>query len=201
MKIKSSADNRSPVTGVILAGVGGQGIILAGELLAEAALEEGLDVKKSEIHGMAQRGGSVISHVRFGKKVASPLIREGEAEYLLAFEEMEGLRYMRFLKQQGTMIINRQRIYTLSMLLSDEAYPDEMLEKIRGLPISIIDVDGPALAREAGHPKTVNTAVLGVLASRLKFSKELWHEVLKKRLPEKLFEVNWTAFQKGFVQN
>ncbi len=186
-------------TGVMFAGVGGQGIILAGELLSEAALAAGLEVKKSEVHGMAQRGGSVISHVRFGTVIASPLIPEGSADYLVAFEEMEGLRYLHLLRKGGTLVLNRQRIPTLAMLLGDEPYPEAALAGLESLPVRVSRVDGPALAAEAGNPKTVNIAVLGVLARQLAFPQELWRDVLKDRLPEKFFSVNWVAFQKGWM--
>ncbi len=197
--MKSGPPAKPTTTGVLFAGVGGQGIILAGELLAEAALAAGLDVKKSEVHGMAQRGGSVISHVRFGELVRSPLIPEGEADFLVAFEEMESLRYLHLLRKDGVLIINRQRIYPLAILLGKETYPDDLLESLRDLPLRLHYVDGQGLAREAGNPRTVNLAVLGALAAHLPFSEEHWSEVIRRRVPARFVEVNEAAFRRGLA--
>jgi indolepyruvate ferredoxin oxidoreductase beta subunit len=185
------------VTGVLLAGVGGQGILLAGGLLAEAALAAGLDVKKSEVHGMAQRGGSVVTHVRFGPEVHSPLISEGEADFLVAFEEIEALRYLHLLRPGATLIASLQRIYTLSMLTGAEPYPAQPLEDIRHLPLEVIPLDGVALAREAGNPRTVNLVVLGALAARLPWEQRLWEEVIRRVVPARFLDVNLKAFHLG----
>jgi indolepyruvate ferredoxin oxidoreductase beta subunit len=188
-------------TGVLLAGVGGQGIILASEILSEVALEAGLDVKKSEVHGMAQRGGSVVSHVRFGPEVASPLITEGQADFLVSFEEMEGLRYLPLLKRDGRMIINRQRIYTLAMLMGEVPYPEEAIEGLDSLPIRLEYVDGPSLSSEVGNPRTANVAVLGRLAGHLDFKPALWSRVIEKRVPARYLEVNLKAFFAGMERS
>jgi indolepyruvate ferredoxin oxidoreductase beta subunit len=184
-------------TNVLFAGVGGQGIILASDLLAEVALAAGLEAKKSEVHGMAQRGGSVVSHVRFGSRVWSPLIPEGEADFLVAFEEMEALRYLAHLRPGGLALINRQRIYTLAMLLGGESYPAEAGRLLTGLPVEMLLVDGLKLAERAGNAKTVNVALLGVLAARLSFSHAIWLEVVSRRLPPKILAVNREAFRIG----
>ncbi len=192
----SNASNAA-TTNVLFAGVGGQGIILASDLLAEAALAAGLEAKKSEVHGMAQRGGSVVSHVRFGPRVWSPLIPEGEADFLVAFEEMEALRYLSLMRPGGMALINRQRIYTLAMLLGDQPYPAEAGRPIPGLPVEMLFVDGPELAARAGHPRTVNVALLGALAARLPIPLDTWLEVISRRLPAKVLAVNREAFKIG----
>ena len=187
----------SPVTNVLLTGVGGQGIILASELLSAAALEAGLEVKKSEVHGMAQRGGSVVSHVRFGTRVDSPLIPRGEGNFLVAFEEMEALRYLPLLKKDGVVILNRQKVHTMAMLLGETPYPEDSLQSLKTLPIRLSTVNGPELAREAGNPRTVNVAILGALSSHLGFSREIWSGIIAGRVPEKYVEVNIRAFELG----
>jgi indolepyruvate ferredoxin oxidoreductase beta subunit len=184
-------------TGVLMSGVGGQGIILASEVLSEVALLAGLDVKKSEVHGMAQRGGSVISHVRFGSRVASPIIPEGEADILVAFEEMEGLRYLHLVRSGGTVIVNRQRILTLAMLTGSTPYPDDRMSTLGALPLTVRYLDGPAIARAAGNPKTVSVAVLGALATLLSFTDDQWREAIARRIPARIVEVNWSAFVRG----
>lgn len=187
------------ITNILFAGVGGQGILLASDLSAQTALLAGMDVKKSEVHGMAQRGGSVVSHVRFGNTVASPLIPEGEADFLVSFEEMESLRYISLMRPGGTIILNRQRIYTLSMLTGDSAYPDGQIAGIEDLPARLISLDGPSLAREAGNPRTANIVILGALAACLPFEMKLWMEAMERRLPEKFLEINRKAFELGMA--
>jgi indolepyruvate ferredoxin oxidoreductase beta subunit len=180
-------------TNVFICGVGGQGILLSSKILSSLALHEGNDVKKSEVHGMAQRGGSVVSHVRFGKKVHSPLIEEGQADYLLAFEKMEALRWLHFLRPGGTAIVN-----TLQLLPSGaETYPEGLEDEIRGRAENTVFVEADRLAAEAGSPRAVNIVLLGVLANRMVFSAEKWQMMIKASVKPKTFAINLKAFELG----
>ncbi len=187
------------MTNVLLCGVGGQGTLLAGNIIAEAAMRKGLDVKKSEVHGMAQRGGSVVSHVRFGKKVESPLIRKGECDILLSFEQLESLRWSEFLKPGGTILSNSQRILPMSVSAGSSVYPDGIFEHLKKIPAEVAVVDGIGIATGLGNPKCVNVVLLGALAKRLEMiEKDLWKEVIVSRLPPKLHELNLKAFEAGW---
>jgi indolepyruvate ferredoxin oxidoreductase beta subunit len=184
-------------TNVLLAGVGGQGTVLAGELLSRAALADGLDVKKSEIHGMSQRGGSVVSHVRFGREVFSPVIAVGEADLLLSFERLEALRYAPLLRPAGMVVLNRQSILPAPVLAGVATYPEEVEEPLRGRGLKVIAVDALELARVAGHPLTANVALLGVVSRYLSLTESAWSEALEAQIKPALLEVNRRAFQLG----
>jgi len=187
----------SAVTSVLLAGVGGQGVLLASEVLAEAAALAGSDVKKSEVHGMAQRGGSVVSHLRFGPEVHSPLIPPGGADLLVSFEELETLRYLPWLREGAFALVNLQRINPLPVSAGRMAYPADVLGALAAAGVAHGTVDGPGLAGRAGNAKAVNSVILGALAPRLPFSDELWAEALRRQLPPKLHAVNLEAFRLG----
>lgn len=179
-------------------GVGGQGILLASELTAYALLAAGFDAKKSEVHGMAQRGGSVEAHLRFGKgKVFSPLIEPGTVDIMLAFEMMEAVRYLPLLNRQSTVIVNTQKIAPPAVAIGKMTYPDQCLDELTSRGITVVPVDAFAIARQAGNLKAVNVALVGVLSHFLPISTETWDEVLKKRLPPKVLAVNLKAFQEG----
>lgn len=187
------------ITNVLLCGVGGQGTLLASNLLAECALREGLDVKKSEVHGMAQRGGSVVSHVRFGPAIHSPLIRKGEGDILLSFEELEALRWAEFLKPDGLVLVNRQRILPMSVSAGTSVYPDDILGKLENLPARVLPVSALELARGLGNPKCVNVVLLGVLARRLPMIRpETWNGALADKIPARLLDLNRKAFELGW---
>jgi len=177
---------------IILAGVGGQGIILAGNIIARAALESGFDVKANELHGMAQRGGSVLSHIRFGKIVHSPLIPEGEADILVSLEELESLRYERFLKPGGIVIMNTRKIVPSS--ISAEAYPSDIMSSLEKSGFKVEAVDALAAARNTGSVKIENIILLGLLAKHLPFKQETWEKVIRSSVPEKYLEMNLKAF-------
>ncbi|MCL4368967.1 MAG: indolepyruvate oxidoreductase subunit beta [Actinobacteria bacterium] len=181
-------------TSVLLVGVGGQGIISAAQVLADAALSTGYDVKTSEVHGMAQRGGSVQSMVRWGKEVFSPLIPEGQADFILAFEMLEGLRYVRFLSPGGLIVMNRVRIDPLPVLAGAAEYPagiDELLaEKMPGTMI----LDAADVGAQAGNRRAAGAAMLGALATKLEFSPEVWENALRHNVPKKALEANLKAF-------
>ena len=183
---------------ILICGVGGQGVLLAGDIIAETAIASGFDAKKSEVHGMAQRGGSVVSHVRFGQKVNSPLIREGEADVILSFEEMETARYLQFLKTDGCLIINQQQIIPMSVATGQAEYPIDIVKKIKQQVKNVVLCPGMDLAEKAGSAKTVNTVLLGALAKKLELASDKWHEVISRRVPAKTVEMNKKAFESGY---
>lgn len=185
------------VNNILLAGVGGQGILLASEVLSEVLLMAGLDVKKNEIHGMSQRGGSVVSHVRYGDKVYSSIIPEGEVDILFSFEMLETCRYLPLLRKNGQVIINNWKIAPPSVALGKQAYPDNLAETISGQFPNTKVVNGLDLALEAGNAKTVNTVLLGALSNILEFDRELWLTALEKMIPERLLAINLKAFNLG----
>lgn len=179
-------------------GVGGQGILLASELTAHALLAGGFDVKKSEVHGMAQRGGSVEAHLRFSTtKVYSPLIEPGAVDIMLAFEMMEAVRYLPLLNAKSTVIVNTQKIAPPAVATGKMTYPDECLNELVNRSITVVPVDAFAIARQVGNLKAVNVALVGVLSRYLPMDEATWLEVIKKRLPAKILDVNLLAFQEG----
>lgn len=185
------------ITNILLVGVGGQGILLASEVLSEAFMQAGYDVKKSEIHGMSQRGGSVVSHVRYGREVHSPIVPEGEGDILFGFEIMETYRSLPLLKKGGTVVANDLRILPPSVLLGQETYPDDLPVKIAALFPDFLLVDGQKLAAEAGNVRAANTVLLGAVSKRLDIAEKCWLEALEKMVPPKALQVNLSAFQLG----
>jgi indolepyruvate ferredoxin oxidoreductase, beta subunit len=183
--------------GILLAGVGGQGILRASDILCRVFMAAGLDVKKSEVHGMAQRGGCVTSHVRYGEKVHSPLSKINDIDILVSFEKMDTLRYLNYVKKTGTVIINTEEIYPPAVNLGEASYPENVAETVRHYFAKSVAVDAAALALRAGNIRTVNTVLLGALSSRLSFSIELWEKVLDESFPAKLVRANREAFQLG----
>ena len=188
-------DNK--VTNILLAGVGGQGILLASEVLSEVMMLAGYDVKKNEIHGMSQRGGSVVSHVRFGKCVHSPIIPEGEADVLFGFELLETYRYLPLLDKHGIVIANRLKLMPPSVAIGKQAYPDGLEEQIGKQVEKSYIVNGLELAMQAGDPRTVNTVLLGALSNILPVEVSLWKEALTRMVPKKTLEQNMCAFELG----
>lgn len=188
---------RDRVTSIWISGVGGQGTILASELIAMAALESGLDVKKSEVHGMAQRGGSVVSQVRFGTKVHSPLIAEGDADVLLAFEKVEALRYAPVIKPTGFIVANTQEIPSSTVLAGLEAYPKDVEARLAAMTERLVMVPGEGIAKELGALKVVNVVLLGVLSPLLPLAPDAWEKAIRARLASKLVDLNLRAFARG----
>jgi len=181
------------ITNVFICGVGGQGILLSSKILSSLALKEGNDVKKSEVHGMAQRGGSVVSHVRFGKKVHSPLIEEGQTDFLLAFEKMEALRWLHFLRPGGAVIVN-----TLQLLPSGtDFYPEGIEDEIGKRAKNAVFVEADRLAAEAGSARAVNIVLLGVLSRQMDFPAGKWRGMIKTSVKPKTLETNLKAFELG----
>lgn len=185
------------VTNILLVGVGGQGILLASEILSEAFMLAGHDVKKSEIHGMSQRGGSVVSHVRFGKEVFSPVVPEGEGDILFGFELMETYRYLSLMRPGAAVVVNDFRIPPPSILLGQASYPKDLSEKIKGVFPDFALVDGQGLALKAGDVRAANTVLLGAVSKRLQIADSVWQQALEKMVPKKALEINLKAFQLG----
>ena len=196
MTVSAATDNGRTVN-VLVVGVGGQGVLLAGEVLAEVAVLSGLEVKKSEVHGMAQRGGSVVSHLRFGKKVHSPLIPRGEADFLISFEKLETLRYLDHLRASSWVLVNDQEILPLPVSSGREKYPAGIERKIRSAGLRCKIIDGLGLAARAGNQRAVNSVILGVLSRMMPFTEEIWGQALRNHVPAKYLDANMKAFELG----
>jgi len=187
----------STITNILLVGVGGQGILLASEILAETCMLAGFDVKKSEIHGMSQRGGSVVSHVRFGKEVFSPIVPEGEGDVLFGFELMETCRALPLLRRGARVIANDLQIPPPAVLSGQQVYPQDLPETMRSRFPDFLLVDGQHLAEQAGNPRTANTVLLGAVSKRLDIDAEFWQQALEKMVPKRFLEENLKAFALG----
>ncbi|MBM7624420.1 indolepyruvate oxidoreductase subunit beta [Sporohalobacter salinus] len=190
----------SNTTNIMLAGVGGQGILLASEVISKAALKEGFDVKKSEVHGMAQRGGSVVSNVTYGEKVYSPLIAKGEADLLLGFEPLEALRWGYYLKSDGAIITNTQRIDPLPVAAGKIEYPDNVIDRLKTIGQQVISFDALQLARDLGNQRVVNTILIGKFANFSDISNGSFKEIIAENVPPKTVELNLKAFEVGNEQ-
>jgi len=183
--------------GILLAGVGGQGILRASDILCRAFMAAGLDVKKSEVHGMAQRGGCVTSHVRYGDHVHSPLAKKNDIDILVSFERMDTLRYLDYVNESGTIIINTEDIYPPAVNLGETLYPTNIIETVHLFFKKIVSVDAVTLALRAGNRHTVNTVILGALSTCLDLSLGLWEKTLNESFPKQLTGVNRKAFRLG----
>lgn len=189
----------SETTNILLVGVGGQGILLASEILSETFMLAGHDVKKSEVHGMSQRGGSVVSHVRYGKEVFSPIVPEAEGDILFGFELLETYRYLPLLKKGGKVIANDLKIPPPAVLNGQEQYPEELPDKIKTLFPDFLLVDGLKLASKAGNPRAANTVLLGAISKHLDIPEHYWMKALEKMVPARTLEINRIAFQSGRI--
>jgi indolepyruvate ferredoxin oxidoreductase, beta subunit len=185
------------ITNILLVGVGGQGILLAAEILSETCMLAGFDVKKSEIHGMSQRGGSVVSHVRYGKEVFSPIVPEGEGDILFGFELMESYRSLPLLKKGATVIANDLCIPPPSVLMGQESYPADLAQKIGERFPDFILVDGQQVAIDAGNARAANTVLLGAVSKRMNIEEKFWLEAIERMVPKKALQVNLKAFEAG----
>lgn len=183
---------------IMIVGVGGQGTLLASRVLGNVALKKNFDVKVSEVHGMAQRGGSVVTYVKMGTKVFSPLIEKGEADVILAFERLEALRWFDYLKEGGTIIVNEQRIDPMPVISGKAKYPEHITEKLTGKNNKAITIDALKIAKECGNIKAVNIALMGLLAKSIVIEKEIWLEAIREVVPGKALEVNLKAFEAGY---
>lgn len=183
---------------IMIVGVGGQGTLLASRVLGNVALKLGYDVKVSEVHGMSQRGGSVVTYVKMADKVYSPLIEKGEADIILAFERLEALRWLEFLKAGGKMVINTQKINPMPVIIGKAKYPEGIVEKIKENYENIEVIDALKAARESGSIKAVNIVLLGVMAKSTDIKKEVWLEAIREVVPQRLLDINIKAFESGY---
>lgn len=184
---------------IMIVGVGGQGTLLASKMLGYVLLSCGYDVKVSEVHGMSQRGGSVVTYVRYGDKVYSPVIDKGEADLILSFEQLEAARWLEYLKPDGKIITNIQKMEPMPVITGAAIYPENLVEKMRAAGASVIAEDFLALAMEAGSSKAVNIALMGKLATCFPdIPLEIWQEALEKNVPPKFLELNKKAFELGY---
>lgn len=181
----------------MIVGVGGQGTLLASRILGKVAIKEGHDVKVSEVHGMSQRGGSVVTYVKYGERVYSPIIDKGEADIILAFEMLEAMRALPFLKKGGKMIANTQKMNPMPVITGAMEYPDDIEKKISD-KVNLLSVDALSLAEQAGNIKAVNVVLIGLLAKSTGTDKQVWIDTIKETVPEKLLEVNLRAFELGY---
>lgn len=182
---------------IMIVGVGGQGTLLTSRILGGITMEAGFDVKLSEVHGMAQRGGSVVTFVRFGSKVAEPIVEEGCADLLIAFERLEALRYAHFLKKEGVIVVNDWRIDPITVVTGAAAYPENILEKLSE-KYKVYSVNAMEEAEKLGNVKAFNVIVLGLAARHMDFDRELWLKVIEDTVPPKTVEINKKAFLIGF---
>lgn len=182
---------------ILFSGVGGQGILLASEIMAYALLAAGYDVKKSEVHGMAQRGGSVTAQLRYGDKVYSPLIEPGRADLQMAFEMMEAVRYLPYLHNGSTVIVNTQKILPPSVATGKTTYPENVLDHITAHGVKVVLVDAFDLAREVGEVRTANVVMVGAVSAFLPMAAAVYEEIISARVPAKFKDVNLKAFAAG----
>ena len=182
---------------IMIVGVGGQGTLLASRLLGAVLPGMGYDVKISEVHGMSQRGGSVVTYVRYGEKVSSPIIDKGEADFILAFEQLEAARYISYLKPDGKIIMNTQKIDPMPVITGAMDYPEDIPEKIKALGIDIIPVDALSMAEEAGSAKAVNVVLLGVISKYLGIDTARFEKAIEETVKPKFIDINKKAYQKG----
>lgn len=185
------------VQNIMIVGVGGQGALLASKTLGQVLLDAGFDVKVSEIHGMSQRGGSVVTYVRYGKKVYSPIIDKGEADFIVSFELLEAARYTEFLKKNGKIVVNTQQIDPMPVITGATKYPENIVQKMQDGGFTVDSLDCLSLAKQAGTEKAVNVVLLGRLSKYLDFSPEMWISALEKQVKPQFFEMNKKAFALG----
>ena len=186
------------VKNIMIVGVGGQGTLLTSRILGNLAIHGEYDVKLSEVHGMAQRGGSVVTFVRYGEQVAEPIVEEGCADVLIAFERLEALRYLHFLKKDGVAIVNDWRIDPITVVTGAAEYPENILDTLRAARKTVV-VEATRTALEMGAPKAFNVVVLGAAARYIGFDRKAWLEVLEKTVPPKTVEINRKAFEAGYL--
>ena len=182
---------------IMIVGVGGQGSLLASKLLGRLLLGQGYDVKVSEVHGMSQRGGSVVTYVRFGDKVYSPVIDKGQADYIVSFELLEAARWTEYLKTDGKIIVNTQKINPMPVIIGAAEYPEELVQKMVEAGIDVDAFDALSLAEQAGSSKAVNIVLMGHLSKNFDFTEQEWLEAIEQSVPAKFLELNRKAFLLG----
>ncbi len=183
---------------IMIVGVGGQGSLLASKLLGRLLVDEGYDVKVSEVHGMSQRGGSVVTYVRFGEKVYSPIIDEGEADFIVSFEKIEAARYIKDLKKGGTVIVNTQQIDPMPVIIGNAVYPDKVLDEMKDKGVNVDAIDALSLASEAGSAKACNIVLMGRLAKYFDIPYDKWETAIAKIVKPAFIEINKKAFDLGY---
>ena len=183
-------------TSIMIVGVGGQGTLLASKLLGNVLIGAGYDVKLSEVHGMSQRGGSVVTYVRYGDKVYSPIVDQGEADYILSFEILESARWISYLKKGGKIITNTQKTWPMPVITGAMEYPENIVEKLSA-KVDVLAVDALSLAEQAGSPKAVNVVLIGVLSKLMDIPEEAWQKAIDETVPAKFLELNKKAFALG----
>jgi len=184
---------------VLIVGVGGQGTLLTSKIYGHLAKEEGLDVKASEVHGMAQRGGSVVTYVKYGKQIFSPLVEEGKADIIMAFELLEALRWRKYLKKGGRLVVGSQRINPMPVITGTMKYPENAVDVIRAECPGALIIDALSIAKEAGNKKSINIVMLGAVAALGEFDKSRWINAIKEISPKGFLDVNLRAFEGGYV--
>ena len=184
--------------GIVICGVGGQGSLLASKLLGKVLVNEGYDIKVSEVHGMSQRGGSVITYVRYGDKVYSPVGQSGEAEFVISFEKIEAARYAHLLKKGGIIITNTQRIDPMPVIIGAAEYPDGVLDELTAKGVQIEALDALALAEQAGSAKAVNIVLMGQLAKHFHIDYDKWITAIEQTVKPKFIDLNKKAFELGY---
>ena len=182
---------------IMIVGVGGQGTLLTSRILGGLAMEAGYDVKLSEVHGMAQRGGSVVTFVRYGENVFEPIVEEGQADVIIAFEKLEAMRYAHFLKENGALVVNDWRIDPMPVVIGAAEYPQNIIENLKENH-KVYAVNATEEAKKLGNSRVFNLIVLGVAAQHMDFTKEQWHNVIKNTVPPKTVDININAFEMGY---
>ncbi len=185
------------VKNIMIVGVGGQGALLASKTLGQVLLDAGYDVKVSEVHGMSQRGGSVVTYVRYGEKVYSPIVDKGEADFIVSFELLEAARYTEFLKKDGQIVVNTQQIDPMPVITGAMQYPEDLVEKMTKDGIKVDALDCLSLAEQAGTAKAVNIVLMGRLSKYMEFSEEAWLKAIEKLVKPQFLEMNKKAFALG----
>lgn len=185
------------VKNIMIVGVGGQGTLLTSRILGGLAILAGYDVKLSEVHGMAQRGGSVVTFVRYGQDVAEPIVEEGQADVIIAFERLEALRYAHFLKKDGALVVNDWKIDPMPVVIGAAKYPENIIENLEK-EYKVYTVNATEESKKLGNPRVFNLIVLGVAAQHMDFTKEQWYQVIENTVPPKTIEINKKAFDTGY---
>ena len=187
----------SDVKNIMIVGVGGQGALLASKTLGQVLLDAGYDVKVSEVHGMSQRGGSVFTYVRYGSKVSSPIVDKGEADFIVSFELLEAARYTEYLKKDGQIVVNTQKIDPMPVITGAAEYPEDLVQKMTDAGLKVDAVDCLSLAEQAGTAKSVNIVLMGRLSRYMDFSKEAWISAIEKLVKPQFLDMNKKAFALG----
>ncbi len=185
-------------TNIMIVGVGGQGTLLTSRILGRLASSEGYEVKISEVHGMSQRGGSVVTYVRYGEKVAEPIVEEGQADVLIAFEKLEALRYLHFVKKDGVVIVNDTRMDPITVVTGQATYPEGIIDTLKERRKTLV-VDASEIAGKIGSPRSFNVVVLGAAAKHMSFKKKAWLKTVESTVPPKTVAKNLEAFEAGYA--